>query len=627
LQSILKGNFNPSKPTPSTVPDFMMPSAGSSLHGKVYGEINLLTQGNNSTISGVVGFHNAGGKFGKSQLLVEKLTGVAVISKDQLVLQDTSGQLGKSSFSLDGVITYFASPNYSWLGQLRGQFYPDEVDLIMDNLGHGIGLDSTASEALNLRVTGSGDKAGANCSFRGRAGATQGLCLKTAFGTFHQPKGRPLTFHGSLNLNELDSQLAINNFQLSSATENLQANGTFKWANDKEEKPAAISFALVTPTPVKSATLLEITSQTNDGSPVKVGGTSQLNLKVEGPVTDLVLSGSVVLDKNSIPAIHTENLSGRLDLPGWHLNKGETATSIAKLQLSTMTMGGMALHDAATTLFVDNNDRISFKDFQAALSGGKLTISGFYNPQNQAYHADVNVSKLVVDEFVKDLIDHSGGVSGLADVSMSIDNSGGNGDSPRFLCGTGQFNVYQGSVASFGKLQEKLNESNLLQQGLFGFNVNNLLQAMLPVKSGQFNEVSGKFNINKGNIFFDQLRFEGNNLRMRAAGKFDFVDQNMAIDVAGDIPRVSSSIIPGPIGEMSRKVTLQRMFSIVTFKKLKDLPALPLLGDIANDEPRAFVFNVATPTEPPKLMTQAVEKSFKWLPNKPFASAHPVPGI
>jgi hypothetical protein len=69
------------------------------------------------------------------------------------------------------------------------------------------------------------------------------------------------------------------------------------------------------------------------------------------------------------------------------------------------------------------------------------------------------------------------------------------------------------------------------------------------------------------------------------------------------------------------------MFSIVTFKKLKDLPALPLLGDIANDEPRAFTFNVATPTEPPKLMTQAVEKSFKWLPNKPFASAHPVPGI
>ena len=114
---------------------------------------------------------------------------------------------------------------------------------------------------------------------------------------------------------------------------------------------------------------------------------------------------------------------------------------------------------------------------------------------------------------------------------------------------------------------------------------------------------------------------------MRAAGKFDFLERHVELDVAGDIPRVSSSIIPGAIGEMSRKVTLQRMFSIVTFRKLKDLPALPLLGDIANDDPRAFTFSVTTPTEPPKLMTQAVEKSFKWLPNKPFASAHPVPGI
>jgi hypothetical protein len=417
---------------------------------------------------------------------------------------------------------------------------------------------------------------------------------------------------------------------MASANENLQAGGTFKWANETAEKPASLSFSLATPSPVKSATLMEIISQSDDDNgPMNIGGTSNLNLKVEGPVNDLVLTGSVALDKNSLPSIHLDNLSGRIDLPGWHLNKvgaGDTVSSVAKLQLSALSMGGVSLRDAGATLALDSSGKINFKDFSATVSGGKLTVSGFYNPQSQAYHADLSVSKLVVDELVKDLIDHSGGVSGLADLSLALDNNGGS-DSPRSLSGTGKFNVYQGSVASFGKLQEKLNEANLLQQGLFGFNVNNLLQAMMPVKSGQFSEVSGNFNIGKGNINFDQVRFEGANLRMRAAGKFDYVSQTVNMDVAGDVPRVSSSIIPGAIGEMSRKVTLQRMFSMVTFKKLKDLPALPLLGDIANDEPRAFTFNVDTQTEPPKLMTQAAEKSFKWLPNKPFASAHPVPGI
>ncbi|MBX9688786.1 MAG: AsmA-like C-terminal region-containing protein [Candidatus Obscuribacterales bacterium] len=631
LHSILKGNFNSGPRKTNSVPQFFLPSNQTTLHGKVYGDMLFTAQGSGLASSGVVGFSNAGGRFGKTQVAVEKLTGLAVISKDQLVLQETSGQIGKSNFSLDGVITNYAGPQYSWEGQLRGHFYPEEVDTIMENLGHGIAVDSSSIEPLNLRVTGSGDKSIVSLRFRGRASATYGISLKTAFGTFHQPKGRPLRFQGGLDLNQALSELALKSFSLESASEQLHANGFFRWADEKAEKPASLSFALITPQAVKTATLVEIISQTPSEKPPGVGGSSLVNLKVEGPVNDLVLSGTVSLEKNSLQNTNIENLSGKLDLPGWHLNRGQSSdqgSSIAKLQLKSLNMGGLALHDAGGTLSLDNN-KIIFKDLQAAMSGGKLSLSGYYNQSNQSFHADLNGSKLVVDELVKDLIDHSGGVTGLADISLSLDSPGGAAgtETLKTLSGSGHFNVYQGSVASFGKLQEKLNEANLLQQGIFGFNVNNLLQAMMPVKSGQFNEVSGKFNIGKGAINFDELRFEGNNLRMRAVGKFDFLGRNLNVDVAGDIPRVSSSIIPGAIGEMSRKVTLQRMFSIVTFRKLKDLPALPLLGDIANDDPRAFAFSVSTSTEQAKLITQAVEKSFKWLPNKPFASAHPVPGI
>ncbi len=643
LQTILKGNVGASSgsKSASTLPDMLMPNSSYGLHGKVYGDMNFNVAGDGTDLNGVVGFNNVGARFGKTQVPVEKLTGVAMVSKGQVVMQDTTGQIGKSTFSLDGVISNYASSAYTWEGQLRGQFYPEEVDSIMANLGHGIELDARSAEALGLRVTGSGNKQKASLNFRGKASSSYGLSLKTAFGTFHQPKGRPLVFTGGLTLDEDLSELDLNNFQLTSSNELLQANGSFIWATETAEKPASIAFSLNTPSPVKTATILEIISQTNTESPTQIGGTSNLNLKIEGPVNDLVLSGSVALDKNSIPNMHMENLSGRLDLPGWHVNKpssSDAATSLAKLQLKTLTLGGISLNDANAGLFLDSSNRIIFKDWRTEMAGGKLSVSGFFNPASQAFHADINISKLLVDEFVKDIIDHSGGVTGLADVSLSLDGTGIASSSPgsaasgleymRNMTGSGQFNVYQGSVASFGKLQEKLNESNLLQQGLFGFNVNNLLQAMMPVKSGQFNEVSGKFNMSKGIMHLDQLRFEGNNLRMRAAGKFDLPAQKISVEVAGDIPRVSSSIIPGAIGEMSRKVTIQRMFRIVTFKKLKDLPSLPLLGDLANDDPRAFTFAVQdTSIEPPKLLNQAAEKSFKWLPNKPFASAHPVPGI
>ncbi len=613
----------------AALPDILVPANPATLHGKIYGEI-FLKANSQTPVTGVLGFHNAGGKFGKSAVSVEKLTGLAVISKDQVVLQETTGQIGKSTFNLDGILSNYSGPAFNWQGQLRGQFYPSEVDSLMYYLGHGIALGSQSEEALALRVSGSGDQKSASLKFRGRATSTYGISLKTAFGTFRQPAKRPLTFNGGLKLDSDLSELALSNFQLSSDNELLQAAGSFRWANETAEKPASLSFSLNTPKPIKSATLMEIISQSPATETVLGSGSSHLNLKVEGPVNDLILSGSIVLDHNSIPQMNVDNLSGKLELPGWRLNRTPSASepihSVAKLQLKSMSFGGIALHDAHANLSLADTNKVIFKDFQASMSHGKLSIKGFYNRDTQAYHADVDASKLVVDELVKDLIDHSGGVTGLADLHLTLDNPGG-AYPLRSLKGTGKFNVYQGTVASFGKLQEKLNEANLLQQGLFGFNVNNLLQAMMPVKSGQFNEVSGNLKIANGNISFDQVRFEGNNLRMRAAGEFDFLMHKMEVAVAGDIPRVSSSLIPGALGEMSRKVTLQRMFRIVTFKKLKDLPALPLLGDIANDDPRAFVFKVETSTEEPKLITQAVEKSFRWLPNKPFASAHPVPGM
>lgn len=611
----------------ASLPSFLVPSGSGVLHGKVFGQMQINFVGEEFSLSGVAGFYNASGRFGKTHVYVEKLNGLAVVSKNQIVFQETGGQMGKSTFTFDGAINDYSSADASsWQGQLKGNFYPEELDKIMDNLGHGIALGSKSKEGLNLRVTGSGQRGSTTLTFAGKAGSNHGLNLKTAFGTFHQPQERTLAFKGGLLLDEAKAELKLSNFQLNCGNEQFLSSGSFKWADESAEKPASLSFSLNTPAAVKASTLTEMIApvKTKD---LNLAGASQLKLSVEGPINDLALSGFVVFDRVAVPTLKVEYLSGRLDFPGWHFCRAEQqAPSFAKMQLKTVSLNGIMLHDIDSAISIEQGSIYRFKDCQALMSGGKLSMSGSYNTDKQSYHLDVKGSKLVVDEMVKDLLDRSGGVSGLADISFSLDNAGGP-DSLRNLKGKGHFNIYQGAVASFGKLQEKLTGANLLQQGIFGFNVNNLLQAMMPVKSGQFNEISGELVLGEGNLYLEQLRFEGNNLRMRAAGRFDYVDRFMDLDVAGDIPRVSSSLIPGAIGEMSRKVTLQRMFSIVTFKKLKDLPSLPILGDIANNDPRAFAFSAKTTTEPPKLITQSVEKSFKWLPNKPFASAHPVPGI
>jgi len=54
---------------------------------------------------------------------------------------------------------------------------------------------------------------------------------------------------------------------------------------------------------------------------------------------------------------------------------------------------------------------------------------------------------------------------------------------------------------------------------------------------------------------------------------------------------------------------------------------VPILGDIGTDDPRAFTFKIACSLNNPNSVQQSISKSFKWLPNKPNASAHPIPNL
>lgn len=127
--------------------------------------------------------------------------------------------------------------------------------------------------------------------------------------------------------------------------------------------------------------------------------------------------------------------------------------------------------------------------------------------------------------------------------------------------------------------------------------------------------------------FSSFLNFDGTDLRLRAAGDWDIAKEKLDIEVAGDIPRVASSILPGAVGEATRNLTLQKAVRVVTFRKLENFPTLPIIGDIGTDDPRAFTFKIAANLDAPDAVTKSIEKTFKWLPNKPNASAHPVPGL
>jgi hypothetical protein len=167
----------------------------------------------------------------------------------------------------------------------------------------------------------------------------------------------------------------------------------------------------------------------------------------------------------------------------------------------------------------------------------------------------------------------------------------------------------------------------LLHQGVFGFNLNNLLQTMVPVRTGRFNELRSSFDIQKGVITFKELHYDANDMRLWGVGTANLPMDSIDMEIAGRIPRVLPSMIGGPMGKVSRTITLQNFFDVVTMHKLESLPSVPVLGSIADDRPRTFSFQILSPLDQPHSISKSIENTFAWLPCMPNASAHPLPAL
>ena len=257
-----------------------------------------------------------------------------------------------------------------------------------------------------------------------------------------------------------------------------------------------------------------------------------------------------------------------------------------------------------------------------------MELGGWMELVKHRVHLNAKFSKVDSSQIVGQMLGHSGEIMGYADASIVLDSQGVDYDALiRNLDGHGDIEIASGRVTRFGQLQEKLTQANLLQQGVFGFNLNNLLQSVVPVRTGYFKDLHGRFDIADGLLSIKDVRFNGEDMRLRAAGTVNLPLNTIAVEVAGNLPRVSSSLIGGPLGQVSREFTLQKLMRVITMNKLENLPPVPALGDIASDRPRAFTFRVATTMDRPQAIAHSIEKSFRWLPNQMNASAHPIPGL
>jgi len=604
--------------------------------GTAYGDMLWQSRDADFDLSGVIGFYNVRFRAGSPAFDIDGLSGLLAASGRELIIQNMGGHIGSSTFTVDGHVTDYRSPQATWQTELRSQLSPQEFLDLVPGLGGQVSMKVSSSHPVSLRATISGNPTASTVIFSARADAKTRLSLGSPIGSLYQPADKAVTLDGSFTITPGPAgNLILHNSHLLIGDSILQGQGSYAWSPPNGNNDAILSFRLNSPNPITAKSLLAVLDPSTNSSGVK--GTVSIDLQADGPVTQPLVKGHVSLHDVSLPQFNLDRLTGSLHTDGFVLSlspSAGTAGSRADLDIKTIAIGDLTANDIAAKIVVepaatpDQAPRIKLDSGIARIAGGTMQLGGWLELVNHRLHIDAKLAGVESGQIVGQLLGQPDEIIGSADGSIVLDSEGVDYNALiRNLDGRGEISVASGRVMRFGRLQEKLTQANLLQQGLFGFNLNNLLQSVVPVRTGYFKDLHGRFDIADGLLSIKDVRFNGEDMRLRAAGTVNLPLNTIAVEVAGNLPRVSSSLIGGPLGQVSREFTLQKLMRVITMNKLENLPPVPVLGDIASDRPRAFTFRVATTMDRPQAIAHSIEKSFRWLPNQTNATAHPIPGL
>ncbi len=607
--------------------------------GKVYGNLWWQAKPHDEfDLDGVVGLYNTAIKVGSAGWPLEHLSGIFAASGEELLVQDFAGSIGGNSFALDGHILNYRRSDARWQTELKAQVTPERALKLMPALASQFGGKISTTGPLALRALLTGDLKSSAMVISLRSDPSDHLRIVTPFGVLAQPANQTITLDGSLTVESgAAGAIQLNNANLIVGSSLLQASGKYSWVDAKSAQQPTLDCTIKAPNPVLAQTVLDVLYPTE--KMIGIAGTLTGELSTAGPVNHLTSRGHLKFDKLTLPQFNLHEVSGRVETPGWSfdgsdLRKSAESGSKTKLHIDSAKFGLLETKDLDASLVFEtvNTDsrpsqRIVLHDGQALVAGGKISISGWADLNNHRFHLQSDISKVQANQVVSQLLGYPGEISGWADANLVLDSKGI--DYKQMISnldGEAHLTITSGKVARVGQLQEKLTQANLLQSGLLGFNFNNLVQSVMPVRTGEFKDLEALIDIKKGALKIQQLKFNGDDMRLRAAGVINPELGTIKLDVAGNIPRVSTSVLGGAVGEVSRGFTIQKMMSLLTMHKLESLPSLPILGEIADDRPRAFTFHVSADLDKPNLIAQSIQKSFHWLPSQPNASAHPILG-
>lgn len=265
----------------------------------------------------------------------------------------------------------------------------------------------------------------------------------------------------------------------------------------------------------------------------------------------------------------------------------------------------------SANLTLDKNGNANAKDFKFEIAEGSVNGNFKHNLKTHKTNLDIqldNANALIMSEALFDL---KGQVYGSVDGGFNLNCSGDSQEECfKTLSGSGSFKIANGKMPKLGSLEYLLKAGNLLKGGFTGLSINSLIDLITPLKTGDFDSISGDIHISEGTADKINIYSDGHDLNMYMTGSYNLLTSIADMEIYGSLSKNITTVF-GKIKNASLNTLFNTIpgISNATEKLLleENISKIPNIKDATNIY-RIFAVDVNGDINGTNYV-----KSFKWV--------------
>lgn len=253
----------------------------------------------------------------------------------------------------------------------------------------------------------------------------------------------------------------------------------------------------------------------------------------------------------------------------------------------------------------------AFNDVMFDIAGGKIRTNGSYEFDTTQFTINSEIENCDANTLVTDILGTKNQIFGKTNGKINLTGRQLNtSNGINTVKASVDFAIYDGKMPKLGSLEYLLRAGNLLKSGILGFTLNNVIEVLIPYKTGEFKKISGDFIVENGKIDKLNIYSKGDNLSIYTSGNYDIATNVGDFEVLGKLSTKISNLL-GPIGNASFN-SLVNLFANNKFDKnandiVKNADKIPDISGTSNDF-RLFAVKILG-----DLNADNFVKSFNWL--------------